>query len=72
MKYLLIGYYLGSLIISEHPDKEACYGRRDVLIENKAVVKCVEAPGANYTNTTTWTYPTIKNCSGNVAGVPCN
>lgn len=46
MKYLLVGYFLNSLIISEHADKEACLGRLAVLQEKSAVVKCVEAPRA--------------------------
>lgn len=44
MKYLLVGYLLNSLLISEHADKEACLGRLAVLKEKGAIVKCVEAP----------------------------
>lgn len=48
MKYLLVGYLLNSLIISEHDSREACEGRAVMLRESKAAVqvKCVEAPPA--------------------------
>ena len=44
MKYILIGYLLGSFVHSEHDTREACEGRAVMLREQKAIVKCVEAP----------------------------
>ena len=44
MKYLLVGSYLASLLISEHDDKEACFGRKAMLSEEGAIVDCVPKP----------------------------
>ena len=44
MEYLLIGTLLGSIITSEHKDREACEGRAVLLREAKASVRCVEKP----------------------------
>jgi len=41
MEYLLIGTLLGSIITSEHKNREACEGRATLLREAKASVQCV-------------------------------
>ncbi len=50
MKYLLIGTLLGSLVSSEHENREACEGRAVILREKGASVQCVQAPGGFSTN----------------------
>lgn len=52
MSWLLVGTLAGSLIISGHADKEACEGRAVTLREQKAVVKCTEAPSSGFGLTT--------------------
>lgn len=44
MSWLCIGVLAGSLLISQHADKEACEGRAVTLREKGAAAKCVEAP----------------------------
>ena len=44
MKWILIGMLAESLLTSGHETREACEGRAVVLREQKAAVKCVEAP----------------------------
>jgi hypothetical protein len=45
VKWILIGVLAESLISSGHETREACEGRAVLLREQKAAVKCVEAPG---------------------------
>lgn len=49
MKYILIGYLLGSFIHSEHDTREACEGRAVILREAKATAKCVDISTAQIT-----------------------
>lgn len=44
MNFILIGILAGSLIVSGHETREACEGRAVLLREQKAAVKCLEAP----------------------------
>lgn len=55
MKWILIGVLAESLIASGHETREACEGRAVLLREQKAAVKCVEAPGQAVTFSTSTT-----------------
>ena len=44
MAWIMIAVVAGSIVVSEHKDKEACLGRVATLAEQKIAGKCVEAP----------------------------
>ena len=68
MNWILIGILAGSLITSTHDTREQCEGRAVILREQKAVVKCVEAP-KSYTTSTLQLSPSTC-CSAMTCG-PC-
>ena len=48
MNWICIGLLAGSLITSQHENREACEGRAVVLREAKAMAKCVEVPSPQW------------------------
>ena len=50
--WIVIGVIAGSLVVSEHKDREACEGRAVILREQKVTAKCVEL-GSGLTSTGT-------------------
>lgn len=44
MEYVLIGVVAGSLVVSEHKDREACVGRQAMLKEQNISATCVPRP----------------------------
>lgn len=51
MNWIIIGTLLGSIVTSQHATREDCEGRKVLLTEKGAVVKCVEAPNQSFTIT---------------------
>lgn len=41
MKYILIGTLLGSIVTSNHDNKEACLGRLEMLKEKGVAAQCI-------------------------------
>ena len=70
MKYILVGWLLGSLITSEHDTREACEGRAVILREAKVTAKCVDLniSGTSYYGTS----GNLLLCSNTSCSVPVN
>lgn len=75
MEYLLIGTLLGSIITSEHKDREACEGRAVMLREAKASVQCLQkhitALNFGYSIGPGGTVSTSRACYQSTAGLVC-
>lgn len=60
MNWVLIGTLLGSIVTSQHEDRERCEGRAVILREKGAVVNCVLvntlASGVTISNSSTKTW----------------